>query len=149
MKTDWALVKTAFITSNKTLVEMAADFKLDLDTVRRHAAKEKWTEQRGLWRVTTTKQATEKRSTEMATDIAQFDSDSLKLARAGYGLLAEDIKARKPAKDIAVALANFQKVGKLAFGENPETDKPVQVNISVASEKAKKLTEDVIQGKGT
>jgi len=149
MKTDWALVKTAFITSNKTLVEMAADFKLDLDTVRRHAAKEKWTEQRGLWRVTTTKQATEKRSTEMATDIAQFDSDSLKLARAGYGLLAEDIKARKPAKDIAVALANFQKVGKLALGENPETDKPVQVNISVASEKAKKLTEDVIQGKGT
>lgn len=128
---------------------MAADFKLDLDTVRRHAAKEKWTEQRGLWRVTTTKQATEKRSTEMATDIAQFDSDSLKLARAGYGLLAEDIKARKPAKDIAVALANFQKVGKLALGENPETDKPVQVNISVASEKAKKLTEDVIQGKGT
>ena len=149
MKTDWALVKTAFITSNKTLVEVAADFKLTYGVVKRHASKEKWTEQRGLWRVTTTKQATEKRSSEMATDIAQFDSDSLKLARAGYGLLAEDIKARKPAKDIAVALANFQKVGKLALGENPETDKPVQVNISVASEKAKKLTEDVIQGKGT
>jgi hypothetical protein len=65
----------------------------------------------------------------MATDIAQFDSDSLKLARAGYALIAEDIKGRKPAKDIAVALANFQKVGKLAFGENPESDKPITLNV--------------------
>lgn len=146
MKTDWALVKTAFITSNKTLVEITADFKLDLDTVRRHAAKEKWTEQRGLWRVTTTKQATEKRSTEMATDIAQFDSDSLKLARAGYALIAEDIKGRKPAKDIAVALANFQKVGKLAFGESTDKPENVAINISVVSEEAKQLTEKIIKG---
>ena len=133
MRTDWALVKTAFITSNKTLVEIAADFKLDLDTVRRHAAKEKWTEQRGLWRVTTTKQATEKRSTEMATDIAQFDSDSLKLARAGYAMVAAEMKSNNPLKapvhQLATALANFQKVGKLAFGEVTETDKDININV--------------------
>ena len=149
MKTDWQLVKTAFITSNKTLVEIAADFKLDLDTVRRHAAKEKWTEQRGLWRVTTTKQATEKRSTEMATDIAQFDSDSLKLARAGYALIAEDIKSRKPAKDIAVALANFQKVGKLALGEVVGQDiDNRKLEVTVVSENAKLLTEKIVNGDG-
>ena len=149
MRTDWALVKTAFITSNKTLVEIAADFKLDLDTVRRHAAKEKWTEQRGLWRVTTTKQATEKRSTEMATDIAQFDSDSLKLARAGYALIAEDIKSRKPAKDIAVALANFQKVGKLALGEVVGQDiDNRKLEVTVVSENAKLLTEKIVNGDG-
>ena len=133
MRTDWALVKTAFITSNKTLVEITADFKLDLDTVRRHAAKEKWTEQRGLWRVTTTKQATEKRSTEMATDIAQFDSDSLKLARAGYAMVAAEMKSNNPLKapvhQLATALANFQKVGKLAFGEVTETDKDININV--------------------
>ncbi len=133
MKTDWQLVKTAFITSNKTLVEITADFKLDLDTVRRHAAKEKWTEQRGLWRVTTTKQATEKRSTEMATDIAQFDSDSLKLARAGYAMVAAEMKSNNPLKapvhQLATALANFQKVGKLAFGEVTETDKDININV--------------------
>ena len=38
MKTDWSLIKTAFVTSNKTLVEIAADFKQNLDVVRRHAA---------------------------------------------------------------------------------------------------------------
>ena len=149
MKTDWELIKTAFVTSNKTLVEIAADFKQNLDVVRRHAAKERWTEQRKLWRVTTTKQATEKRSSEMATDIAQFDSDSLKLARAGYTLVAEDMKARKPSRDIAIALAGFLKVGKLAFGES--TDKPETtgvINILVASEKSKQLTEAITAGKG-
>ena len=129
MKTDWETVKTAYVTSAKTLAEIAADFKLTLDVVNRHSSKERWAEQRKLWRVTTTKQATEKRSSEMATDIAQFDSDSLKLARAGYGLVAEDIKARKPAKDIAVALANFQKVGKLAFGEVGDADKDININV--------------------
>ena len=129
MRTDWELVKTAYVTSNKSLADIAGDFKIGERQLKTHAKRENWVEQRKLWRVTTTKQATEKRSSEMATDIAQFDSDSLKLARAGYGLVAEDIKARKPAKDIAVALANFQKVGKLAFGETTETDKDININV--------------------
>ncbi len=129
MKTNWELIKTAYVTSNKDMSEIADAFKVNFDVLRRHAAKERWTEQRKLFRVTTTKQATEQRSTEMATDIAQFDSDSLKLARAGYVLIAEDIKARKPAKDIATALANFQKVGKLAFGENPDVDKDITIKV--------------------
>jgi hypothetical protein len=129
MKTNWELIKTAYVTSDKDMKEIADAFKVNFDVLRRHAAKERWTEQRKLFRVTTTKQATEKRSSEMATDIAQFDSDSLKLARAGYGLVAEDIKARKPAKDIAVALANFQKVGKLAFGEVGDADKDININV--------------------
>ena len=129
MKTNWELIKTAYVTSDKDMKEIADAFKVNFDVLRRHAAKERWTEQRKLFRVTTTKQATEKRSSEMATDIAQFDSDSLKLARAGYGLVAEDIKARKPAKDIAVALANFQKVGKLAFGECTEAEKDVIIKV--------------------
>ena len=150
MKTDWELVKTAYVTSNKDMPEIASDFKLVYEVVKRHAAKERWTEQRRLWRVTTTKQASEKRSSEMATDIAQFDSDSLKLARAGYSLIAEDIRSKKPSKDIAVALATFQKVGKLALGE--ATDKQEtsgHTTISVVSENAKRLTDDIIDGKNT
>ena len=133
MKTDWELIKTAYVTSNKDMPEIAADFKQNIDVLRRHAAKERWTEQRKLFRVTTTKQATEKRSSEMATDIAQFDSDSLKLARALFGLIAEDIKSRKPVKDIATALVNAQKVGKLAFGEVTDQDNEVTIKVEYES----------------
>ena len=130
MKTDWETVKTAYVTSAKTLAEIAADFKQNLDVVRRHAAKERWTEQRKLWRVTTTKQATEKRSSEMATDVAQFASDSLKLARAGFSMVLADMKsATSPPHQIASALKGFQEVGMRALGETTETDKDININV--------------------
>ena len=133
MRTDWELVKTAYVTSNKSLADIAGDFKIGERQLKTHAKRESWVEQRKLWRVTTTKQATEKRSSEMATDIAQFDSDSLKLARALFGLIAEDIKSRKPVKDIATALVNAQKVGKLAFGEVTDQDNEVTIKVEYES----------------
>ena len=45
MKKDWELVKTAYVTSGKTLAEIAASFKLTLDVVNRHSSKERWAEQ--------------------------------------------------------------------------------------------------------
>jgi len=130
MKTDWETVKTAYVTSAKTLAEIAADFKLTLDVVNRHSSKERWAEQRRLWRVTTTKQATEKRSSEMATDVAQFASDSLKLARAGFSMVLADMKsATSPPHQIASALKGFQEVGMRALGETTETDKDININV--------------------
>lgn len=129
MRTDWGLVKTAYVTSNKSLTDIAADFKIKERQLKTHSSRENWPEQRKIWRATTTNQAAEKRSTEMATDIAQFASDALRLARAGLGLCAEDIKARKPAKDVAAALKSFQEVGMRALGENTETDKDINIKV--------------------
>jgi hypothetical protein len=133
MRTDWGLVKTAYVTSNKSLTDIAADFKIKERQLKTHSSRENLPEQRKLWRVTTTKQATEKRSSEMATDIAQFDSDSLKLARAGYAMIANEMKSNNPLKSpvhqLATALANFQKVGKLAFGEVSDVDKDITINV--------------------
>lgn len=149
MRANWELIKTAYVTSDRDMSEVAEAFKVNFDVLRRHAAKEKWTEQRKLFRVTTTRQATEKRSTEMASDIAQFASDGLKLARAGYALVAEQIKARAPAHQVASALKGFQEVGMRALGENTENSDKGQVQITVISEKGRKITEDILNGKGT
>jgi hypothetical protein len=129
MKTNWELIKTAYVTSDKDMSEIAEAFKVNFDVLRRHAAKEKWTEQRKIFRVTTTKQAVEKRSTEMATDIAQFASDELKLVKAGFALVAEELKSRKPARDIAKALKGFQEVRMRATGEATDDDKDININV--------------------
>ena len=151
MKTDWNKIKIEYTEGAEvTLQSLSEKFKVNPVVLRRHAAKENWTEQRKLFQNKVQTLRFEKKSEIMASESAQFDSDSLKLARAGYSLLAEDIKSRKPAKDIAVALANFQKVGKLALGE--ATDKQEtsgHTTISVVSEKAKELTESIIAGKNT
>lgn len=129
MKTNWELIKTAYVTSDKDMSEIAEAFKVNFDVLRRHAAKEKWTEQRKLFRVTTTKQATEKRSTEMATDIAKYSSDELKIVNALYGLAVEEIKARKPAKDIAAAVKSAQEIRMRATGETADSDNEVNINV--------------------
>jgi hypothetical protein len=134
MKTDWEIIKTAYVTSNKDMIEVAEAFKVNFDVLRRHAAKEKWTEQRKLFRVTTAKQASEKRSTEMATDIAQFSSDELKLVKAIYALSAEEIKARKPARDIATAIKSAQEIRIRATGETTDEDKSVTIKVEYDKE---------------
>jgi len=135
MKTDWLKLKRLYTEGTEiTLQELADKHKVKAQTLRLRAARENWTEARKLFTHKVETLRVEKKSEIMASESAQFDSDSLKLARAGYSLLEEDIKARKPAKDIAAALANFQKVGKLAFGENPELDKPVTINVKYDNE---------------
>jgi hypothetical protein len=139
MKTDWDVIKTAYVTTDKSLADIAVAFKVREDTVRRHAAKEKWTEARKLWRSKTQQMAAEQRSTELATEITQFDQDCLAAARKGVRIInieldnaagqkppkkatAEEaiewILARKTAiSSFGKALTDYQKAGRLAFGE--------------------------------
>jgi hypothetical protein len=157
LKTDWELVKTTFQTTDKKLAELAADFKLNYDVVKRHAAKGKWTEARKLWRSKTQQMAAEQRSTEMATDIVQFDQDCLGAARKGIELVNRELNFalgnEKPklegdikhvtayieacidaATKFGKALVDYQKAGKLAFGENPDVDKDITIKVKYDKE---------------
>ena len=134
MRTDWEAVRTAFVMTDKSLSEIAELFKIGFDNLKHRAAKEGWTTQRRAFKVTTTNQAIEKRSSEMATDIAQFSVDELKLVKAGFALVAEEMKARKPAKDIATALKGFQEVRMRATGEAVDTDKDIKIKVEYDKE---------------
>ena len=64
-------------------------------------------------------------------------------------MVAEQIKARAPAHQIASALKGFQEVGMRAMGENTENAGKSQFTIEVVDEKARKLTQEVLNGEGT
>jgi len=140
MKTDWLKLKNKYIEDPAalTLEEAAKKFKVNFDVLRRHAAKENWVEDKKLFQNKVQTLRTEKKSEIMASESAQFDSDSLKLARAGYAMIANEMKSNNPLKatvaQIATALANFQKVGKLAFGENPDVDKDITIKVKYDKE---------------
>ena len=133
MKTDWIKIRNVYIEGQDTQQAIAEKFKVKYDTIRHKASKENWPEQRKLFQAKVQNLRTEKRSEIMATDIAQFDSDSLKLARAGYAMVAAEMKSNNPLKapvhQLATALANFQKVGKLALGEVVDQDKEVKITV--------------------
>lgn len=129
--------------------ELAEKFKVNFVSLRRHASKEGWTEQRKLFQAKVQNLRTEKRSEIMASESAQFDSDCLKIARAALGKIVQELKGEGPADKSMSALEKAQKIGRLAMGETTEKEVSSQINILVASEKAKELTKEIIDGKGT
>ena len=46
MKTNWLEVKERYITSDLSIPKLAKEFNLSVDTLKKRAAKEKWSEQR-------------------------------------------------------------------------------------------------------
>ena len=150
MKTDWNKIKTTYVEGPEiTQQALAVKFKVNYDVLRRHASKERWQELRKLFvqRVSVARQ--EKKTEILASEGAQFASDSLKLARAGYVLVAEAISERKPANQIAQALRGFQEVGLKALGEKNDMTERSPITITVVTEEARALTEELIKGEWT
>ena len=131
MKTNWNKVKQAYIEDEPiTYSELAEKFKIGLDNLQHRGAKENWAEQRKLFSHKVETLRVEKKSEIMASESAQFDSDCLKVARAGIGMVVGEMKTKTTTvAQLSTALANFQKVGKLAFGEQ-STDTGAGIDIT-------------------
>ncbi|MBN1690438.1 MAG: hypothetical protein JW901_05415 [Dehalococcoidia bacterium] len=118
-----------------TYAELAEKWKVDPAVIGRRAAKEKWPEARKMFSHKVETLRVEKKSEIMASESAQFDSECLKVSQKGINLVVKAMgQKKKSIPGLALALANFQKVGKLAFGENPEPDKPVTINVKYDKE---------------
>ena len=171
MKTDWELIKTTYITGNKSLAELAENFRTGERQLKRHSSVENWPEQRKLFRAKTENLAAEQRSTQLAGESAQFDSDCLQAARKGVQIINTELDKlsddKKPESATAEelldwmttrkasissmgkALGDYQKAGRLAFGEKTEDNVSPAININVVSEKGKEHVADLINGKGS
>jgi len=125
----WPLMKTQYIEGIQdkegihypTYAELAKLHKVDPTVIGKRAAKERWPEARKLFSHKVETLRLEKKSEIMASESAQFDSDCLKIARGGLSMVVAEMRNPNPLKSpvaqLSTALANFQKVGKLAFGE--------------------------------
>jgi hypothetical protein len=150
MKTNWIRIKQAYIEGTDTQEEIADKFKVKFGTLRNRAAKENWTEQRKLFTHKVDTLRTEQKSIVMAGESVEFDSECLKAARVGLSLVNKELSAlMKDAPDslsgeelmkwifgridgiakYGKALNDYQKAGRLAFGENPETDKDINIKV--------------------
>jgi hypothetical protein len=150
MKTNWIKIKQAYIEGTDTQEEIADKFKVKFGTLRNRAAQENWTEQRKLFTHKVDTLRTEQKSIVMAGESVEFDSECLKAARVGLSLVNKELSAlMKDAVDglsgeelmkwifgridgitkYGKALNDYQKAGRLAFGENPESYKPITLNV--------------------
>jgi len=133
-----------------TYEKLAAEIGIKAQTIRAKAAKENWTLLRKQFVAKVAKLTSEKKSTIMAGESVEFDSKCLSISLKGLALvdkelsvLLKDDPEELHGEDLmkyilgridgitkyGKALNDYQKAGRLAFGENPEPDKPVTINV--------------------
>jgi hypothetical protein len=157
-KVDWDTIKTWYVQGEQgkdglrypSLEEVADKGHRNASSVRQKASKEKWAELRNLFKSKTENLTLERKSLIMAGASAEFDSQCLDAARKGIQLVNEVLNAiitQRPTgkdiketiawvedrndsiKELGKALNDYQKAGKLAFGENTEADKDITINV--------------------
>ena len=173
-KVDWDTIKTWYVQGEQgkdglrypSLDELAEKAHRNASDVRKKASKEKWAELRDLFKSKTENLTLERKSLIMAGASAEFDSQCLDAARKGIDLVNEVLNAivtQRPTgkdiketiewvedrndsiKELGKALNDYQKAGRLAFGENTEQNITPSININVTSKQGKEDTEKLIK----
>ncbi|MFA5252746.1 MAG: hypothetical protein WC454_09215 [Phycisphaerae bacterium] len=177
-KTNWEKIKEWYVEGAKdkqgnvtypTLEDVAEKTGAKPATVRQRAARQKWNKLRKgfVAKVTTLRQ--EKKSEAMAVESVEFDQQCMSAAEKGVTLINKEldtlskelpelhgedlVKAIFGRMDAITkygkALNDYQKAGRVALGEKTGESEPPTLNINVVSDKSKKLTEAIIDGKGS
>ena len=133
----WAKARELYIQGRQTVEglkyptyeEISKECGLKAQTIRAKAARENWTLQRKQFVKKVSDLTNEKKSTVMVGESVEFDSICLEKARKIIDRVDRGLESGEPVEKMASALEKAQKVGKLAFGENPEADKDVTINV--------------------
>jgi hypothetical protein len=119
MATDWAALKVEYVNRSLQYKELADKHGLKEGTVRQRANREGWAEERNALSRAVTQKATVELVDTRADDLAKFNEDDLKMARAirakAARMMANDLSPQD-LRALAGAVDAAQKVGRLALG---------------------------------
>ena len=124
MATDWNAIRIEYVNSAKQYKEIADKHGLKEATVRQRANREGWPAERHALSRAVTSDAAQRLSTSRADELARFNEDDLKVARAIRGKAANMLaNASTPAdiRALASAFDTAQKIGRLALGAATES----------------------------
>ena len=144
MRVDWTKIKREYVESNITLEELAKKHNISLSTLKKRSARETWSTERNLFGTKTELKRQEKQSELLASEASSFDNLCLRVARSAIEIvekqitaLQEQIKNQKTdafaerqirlLEKLSNSLKQLQSVGKVALGENPETQAPLNI----------------------
>lgn len=131
-KYDWEKIRDEYVCASDslfrpTLDELAAKYRCSPSYLREVAAEQGWTQQASDFSNDVESKRREQRSSELAGELAQFDSACYRVARGGLQKIFEKLQAAialgepicaRDLESLSKALEKFQKVGKTALGED-------------------------------
>lgn len=123
MATDWQAIKLEYINSPLSLKEIAEKHDLKDATVRQRAHREDWEAERHALSQSVTQAAQEQLTDDRANQLAKFNEDDLRMARAIRAKAASMIKELdnpSALRAVAGAADLAQRIGRLALGAETE-----------------------------
>lgn len=123
MATDWTALRVEYVTTSITLRELADRHAIKAAGVMRRAAKEGWEAERKQESAKVSSQAIAASTPERAEELAKFNEDDLRMARAIRDKAASMMDSDLSPNDLralAGAVDTAQKVGRLALGASTE-----------------------------
>lgn len=123
MATDWTAIKLEYVNSPLNLKEIAEKHDLKDSTVRQRAHREDWEAERHALSQSVTQAAQEQLTDDRANQLAKFNEDDLRMARAIRAKAASMIKELdnpSALRAVAGAADLAQRIGRLALGAETE-----------------------------
>ena len=123
MATDWTKLRLEYVHGTATMRELADKHGIKAAGLMRRAAKEGWDAQRKQESAKVSKAAWEALGDTRAEELAKFNADDLKMARAIRAKAAQMMASANTPSDLralASAVDTAQKVGRLALGATTE-----------------------------
>lgn len=130
-RADWPALRVEYINNTMTQRELAAAHGVNASTLMARANKEQWEAARKQHQAETSRAAQERLTEVKIDELAQFNADDLRMAKALRGraaMLMQNASNLSPAelRSIATTAAEAQKIGRLALGA--ETARTVNEN---------------------
>lgn len=142
MSADWTTIRTAYVHGSDSMRELAEKHGIKAAGLMRRAANEGWDEERKRHSATISKAASEVITVSQVDELARFNADDLKMARAIRAKAARmmaDTLTPQDLRAIAGAVDAAQKVGRLALGASTE-NKDIRGAIDVTTDPVERLT---------
>jgi len=119
MATDWKALRVEYVNGAMTFKELAEKHGIKDATVRQRAHREDWEQERHALSQAVTQAAQTRLSESRSSQLARFNEDDLRVARAIRAKAAAMLAtAQQPAdlRALASAMDTAQKIGRLALG---------------------------------
>ncbi len=119
MATNWPALRTEYVHGSLTFKELAEKHGLKDGTVRQRAHREGWEAERNATSRAVTQAAQERLTESRSAQLAKFNEDDLRVARAIRARAAAMLgNVQQPAdlRALASAMDTAQKIGRLALG---------------------------------
>jgi hypothetical protein len=120
-RTNWAAARQAYVTSDNTLGEIAAQYGCSEQAIKRRSMLDRWTDARNSFRRAVNMKADAAQAESRAHKLKEWNDNDLRLARAIRGQAAKVLGTLEAGdintlRNLASVVESTQRIGRLALG---------------------------------